>query len=261
MKDKDIIVPSDAASKKALVVFSGGLDSTILLHWAQKNFKEVEAISFDFRQNFQVNYDPEKIMFQNNVVELLYARDTARKLNIKHHIIDVHFMDTILRSMQADAARFNGDVKNHQPKTCMPFRNMMLLSIALSIAELNNADYILTGYQTQDEHGYWDTSQKFVHLINEISQLNPSAQTKVVAPFVKLNKSDEILIGQELNVDFAKTWTCYNPVITKKALDEDQRINGYYCCGRCPSCTDRLLNFAKLGLKDPQTYCEVKNDE
>ena len=83
MNNKEIIVPADTQNKKALVVFSGGLDSTILLHWAKQNFKEVEAISFDFKQNFQVNYDANKIMFQNNVVELLYARDTARKLNIK----------------------------------------------------------------------------------------------------------------------------------------------------------------------------------
>ena len=256
MNNKEIMIPTNAANKKALVVFSGGLDSTILLHWAKQNFKEVEAISFDFKQNFQVNYDANKIMFQNNVVELLYARDTARKLNIKHHIIDVQFMDAILHSMQADAKRFNGDIKNHQPKTCMPFRNMMLLSIALSIAELNNADYILTGYQTQDQHGYWDTTEKFVSLINEVSQLNPAAKPKVIAPFVHLNKSDEILIGKELNVDFAKTWTCYNPILTKKALDENQHINGYYCCGKCPSCTDRLLNFEKLGLKDPQSYID-----
>ena len=256
MNNKEIIVPADAQNKKALVVFSGGLDSTILLHWAKQNFKEIEAISFDFKQNFQVNYDANKIMFQNNVVELLYARDTAQKLNIKHHVIDVHFMDAILCSMQKDAARFNGDIKNHQPKTCMPFRNMMLLSITLSIAELNGADYILTGYQTQDQHGYWDTTEKFVHLINEVSRLNPTAQPKVIAPFTRLNKSDEILIGKELNVDFAKTWTCYNPILTKKALDENQHINGYYCCGKCPSCTDRLLNFKKLGLTDPQSYID-----
>lgn len=256
MESKEIIAPVDAKSKKALVVFSGGLDSTILLHWAKQNFKEVEAISFDFKQNFKVNYDANKIMFQNNVVELLYARDTAKNLNIKHHIIEVQFMDAILRSMQNDAARFNGDINNHQPKTCMPFRNMMLLSIALSIAELNNADYILTGYQTQDQHGYWDTTQKFVNLINEVSQLNPTAKPVVIAPFANLNKSDEILIGQQLNVDFAKTWTCYNPILTKKALDENQHINGYYCCGKCPSCQDRLLNFEKLGIKDPQLYID-----
>ena len=68
MNNKEIIVPADTQNKKALVVFSGGLDSTILLHWAKQNFKEVEAISFDFKQNCQVNYDANKIMFQNNVV-------------------------------------------------------------------------------------------------------------------------------------------------------------------------------------------------
>lgn len=248
----------DAKNKKALVVFSGGLDSTILLHWAQKNFKEIEAISFDFKQKFKINNDPNKIMFQNNIVELLYARDTAKKLNIKHHVIEVDFMEKILQSMRNDSERFNGNIINHQPKTCMPFRNMILLATALSVSELNNVDYILTGYQTQDQHGYWDTSQKFIDLINNISNLNPNNKTQVIAPFVDLNKSDEILIGQELNVDFANTWTCYNPLLKKKALNEDQHIDKYYCCGKCPACLDRLLNFEKLGLKDPQIYWDEK---
>lgn len=258
MQNKEVIVPKDACNKKALVVLSGGLDSTILLHWARKNFKEVEAISFDFKQKFKVNDDPNRIMFQNNVVELLYARKTTKKLNIKHHIIEVDFMEKILKSMQDDTTRFNSTIVDHQPKTCMPFRNMILLSLSLSVSELNDIDYILTGYQTQDQHGYWDTTQKFVNLINDISNLNPQRKTQIIAPFVNLNKNDEILIGKELGIDFGLTWTCYNPLLKNKSLNEDQHIDRYYCCGKCPACLDRLLNFEKLGLKDPQVYWDEK---
>lgn len=251
---KHIIVPTNARNKKALVVLSGGLDSTILLHWAKKEFKEVEAISFDFNQGFKANSNPNRILFQNNVVELIYAQNTTKALNIKHHIIELDFMKKVLKSMQEDENRFNGNIVNHQPKTCMPFRNLILQSIALSIAELNDIDCILVGYQNQDHHGYWDTSQKFVDLLNYITELNPVKKIEIIAPFNSLNKSDEIKIGQKLGVDFSKTWTCYNPLLKEKALNEDQHIDRYYACKKCPACKDRLFNFEKLGLKDPQAY-------
>lgn len=235
---------------KALVILSGGLDSTTLLYWALKNYKEVIAISFDFGQSYIQPENNERIMFQNNIVELSCAKKTCQKLNIKHYIVNMSFLNETLKQMQENEKRFNGEIINHQPKTCMPFRNMILLSSSLGIGELEMVDDILTGYQTQDQHGYWDTSEKFVNAINNVASLNPAKKINVLAPFAKMNKDEEIKIGLELGVDYKDTWTCYNPI---KEGDE------FLCCGSCPACKDRLLNFEKLGLKDPLKYVKGKN--
>lgn len=238
--------------KKAVVILSGGLDSTILLHQALKKYKEVIAVSFDFKQKYIKNKDPQNIMFQNNVVELIKAKETCKELKVKHYVIDVSFLNSTLKFMQNDKKRFNSDLIKTQPKTCMPFRNMILLSAALGIAELEQVDYILTGYQTQDKHGYWDTTESFVKAVNKVAKLNPSCNVKILAPYAKLNKSDEIIIGRNLNVNFTKTWSCYNPLKIDKQ---------WVCCNCCPACKDRKFNFEKLNTCDDLPYWNNKTKE
>lgn len=245
--------------KKALVVLSGGLDSTVLLTWAQKVFKEVEAISFDFKQQYIANSVASNIMFQNNIVELECAKALTQKLNIKHTIVDVSYMNEILKEMQIRKQEFNNTMlsETNQPKTNMPFRNLMLLSNSLAVAELSKCDYVLNGFQEQDEHGYWDTSKTFVAKINAIANLNPKCKIEIISPFIKLNKSDEIILGNELGVDFSKTWSCYNPLVNVN----ENSAQKYLCCGYCPACKDRQLNFFKLNLKDPLEYYEKIESE
>ena len=257
MKRKEKIINKYMGSnkfmnKKALVVLSGGLDSTTLLHWAKANFGRVIAISYDFKQKYIENDDPKKIMFQNNIVELQCAENICKKLHVKHYVIDVSFLNKTLKAMQENEKRFNGTIVKHQPKTCMPFRNMILLSASLGVAELEDIDYILTGYQTQDKHGYWDTTKAFVNNINKVAKLNPTKEIKVLAPFAKLNKDEEILLGEYLHVNYSDTWTCYNPI---------KQDGKFVSCGNCPACKDRLLNFEKLGLKDPIAYYNIKGKE
>lgn len=238
-----------AEDKKALVVLSGGLDSSVLLTWAKKYFKDIEAVSFDFHQKYILNTDPKNILFQNNIVELECAKKLTQKLNVKHTIIDVSFMSNILKEMQNRKDEFNANMLNNteQPKTNMPFRNLMLLSMALSVAELAKCDCILTGYQTQDAHGYWDTTLEFVEGINRVAKLNPKCKIVITAPFSSMNKHQEIMLGIKEGVDFANTWSCYNPLWIN---------NEYICCNECPACKDRKMNFEKLNLKDPLKYYE-----
>lgn len=234
-----IPINKDWRNKKVLVVFSGGLDSTVLLHWAQKEFKEVEAISFDFKQKYTPNTDPQKITFQNNILEIKCAKKTAEKLKIKHTIVDVSFMDNILTEM-----RYRED-NNHKKHFCMPYRNLILLSIASSIAETTNCDYILTGFQIEDGAGYWDTSQEFLKNLNNVIKMNPNKEIKIISPFLHLNKQKEIMLGLHMGVDFANTWSCYNPL---------QLNNKYICCNECPACYNRQLSFNNLNLIDPLEY-------
>ena len=247
----------DWKNEKVLVVLSGGLDSSILITKALKECKEVVAISYDFKQKMVENTNPKINMFQNNPVEIECAKKLCKKLNIKHVIIDCSFMANILKHMRENTNEFNNNMlTKEQPRTNMPYRNLTMLSIALAIAESEKCNYIFTGYQTQDKHGYWDTTEDFVNGINNISSLNPKQNTMVVAPFSLLNKSDEIKLGLELNVDLSNTWSCYNPISTKRKLKQK-----YLCCGECPACKDRLLNFEKLNIKDPLIYVNKKGNK
>jgi 7-cyano-7-deazaguanine synthase len=131
-----------------------------------------------------------------------------------------------------------------QPKTYVPFRNMILNSLAFSFAESNKASHVFTGLQVHDEYGYWDTTQKFVDTMNAVASQNRTHKVSLVAPFSHLSKYDEIMIAKELDIPvlFNYTLTCYNP--NEKGES----------CGTCPSCAERIQNFAKAGMIDPIPY-------
>ena len=120
---------------------------------------------------------------------------------------------------------------------------MILNALAFSFAESNKASHVFTGLQVHDEYGYWDTTQRFVDGMNAIADQNRSHKVKLEAPFSELSKYEEILIAQELdNVMLEWTLTCYDPDVEGRS------------CGRCPSCSERIANFAKAGIKDPIPY-------
>jgi len=131
-----------------------------------------------------------------------------------------------------------------QPKTYVPFRNMILLSLTMAQAEASDCSHVFTGLQVHDEYGYWDTSQKFVDSMNAVAGQNRTHKVEIVAPFSHLSKYDEILIAQEIGKDdlLQHTLTCYDP-------DGEGRS-----CGKCPSCAERIQNFMKAGVKDPIKY-------
>jgi len=123
-----------------------------------------------------------------------------------------------------------------QPITYVPFRNQLMLSMALSYAEAIKSNKICFGAQAHDEYsGYWDTTMSFVDAINNVAKLNRENQIRIIAPFVKLSKCEEIIIGNELNIPYEDTITCYNGTN----------------CGECPTCKDRIKAFAVAGYKDP----------
>ena len=130
-----------------------------------------------------------------------------------------------------------------QPVTYVPFRNMIILSLAFAEAEVQKCDKIYTGLQVHDEYGYWDTTQKFVDSMNAVATQNRQNTIEIIAPFSQLSKADEIEIAIELGqFDLLRyTMTCYEP-------------KGLLSCGKCPSCAERIMNFMKVGKKDPIPY-------
>lgn len=213
--------------KKALILLSGGIDSTTLAHYVKKVLnRELFAISFLYGQRHNK--------------ELEFAKYQANLLNvIEHKIIDISFLKELKSSALLNK---NLDIPDWQqaqkemPITYVPFRNLIFLSIALSYAEDNSLDEIYYAAQRQDYIGYWDCREDFVNALNKLTELNPKTKIKVFAPFINLRKSEIIKIGLELGIDYNKTWSCY------KGEEEP--------CGICPSCVDRKRAFEEVGIYD-----------
>jgi len=219
-------------------VLSGGLDSTILTYILVKKYgkERVYALSYDYGQKQKR--------------ELLMASASCSWLGVKHKVLDLAILGEIVKEVSANIGGTNVSMPtikdvlgDPQPKTYVPFRNMILNSLAFSFAESNKASHVFTGLQVHDQYGYWDTTQRFVDSMNAVADQNRSHKVRMEAPFSHLSKYEEILIAQELgNVLFECTLTCYNPDVEGKS------------CGKCPSCSERIANFAKAGIKDPIPY-------
>lgn len=237
--------------KNKVVVLSGGLDSSILTYKLVTEFGKdrVKALSFNYGQKHSL--------------ELGCAKTTCEKLGIEHRVIDISFIGDIIAPVSALSNRglvstptIQDVIGDPQPPTYVPFRNMLMCSLAFTFAESSNADAIYLGLQVHDEYSYWDTSQYFIDAINNIASLNRTYPVKLEAPFAHMAKWEEIEIGKELKVPFKDTWTCYDPQYLPWQGPGNSVPSDYdaVACGVCPSCAERIMNFAKAGLADPVLY-------
>jgi len=219
-------------------VLSGGMDSTIMTYIlvAKYGKERVYALSYNYGQK--------------QVKELEMAAKTCEYLGIAHKVLDLGILGDIVKDVSANIGgtdvampTIKDVLGDPQPKTYVPFRNMILNSLAFSFAESNKASHVFTGLQVHDEYGYWDTSQKFVDNMNAVAGLNRTHKVKLEAPFSQLAKWQEIEIAKELgNVKLEYTLTCYDP-------DSSGRS-----CGVCPSCSERIQNFIRASVRDPINY-------
>lgn len=222
---------------KAVVVLSGGLDSTILTYKLVKELgaSEVCALSFNYGQK--------------QSIELTKAALTCKKLGITHNVIDISFLGEIVKPVCANIAGTDIDMPtiqdvlgDPQPPTYVPYRNLILNSIAVSFAESNGCSEVYNGCQSVDEYGYWDTSKEFFTKLNAVTLQNRQNPVIINTPFISMTKADEIKIGLELGVPFEDSLSCYNPSETGES------------CGTCPTCAERINNFALAGVIDPAPY-------
>jgi 7-cyano-7-deazaguanine synthase len=223
---------------RALVIVSGGLDSTIALRLTVEKYgkNNVKAITFDYGQK--------------QSIEISHAMESCEILGVAHEVINASFLAEISMGFSAnvDPNIAVPDIKevlgDPQPKTYVPNRNMILLSIAAAYAETQNLNVIVCGLQVHDLYGYYDTSQRFVDKLNSVLEENRKFKIKIISPFSDLSKAEELSILKQLdgNIQLARsTFTCYNP------------INGVQC-GKCAACSERIMNFARFGTEDPQFY-------
>ncbi len=219
----------------AVVLLSGGLDSSVLLHWVarQSGHTPVLVLSFDYGQK--------------HAVELAAARWQCRSLSqvAKHQVLPLDFFAGLLDGASALVAggpqvpeliELNATARR-QPPTYVPNRNMILLSLAAAFAEAHGASTVFYGAQAQDEYGYWDCTLEFIDTINRTLALNRRNPVRVEAPFAQWRKSEIVRLGMDLGVDFAHTWSCYR--------GENQP------CQVCPTCVERATAFSEAGCHDP----------
>ena len=228
--------------KNVVTVLSGGLDSSVMTMLLVEKYgpDKVFAVSYDYGQK--------------QWMELKKARNLTDSLGVEHKIFDLDILGKIAKPMSANIQGTNVEMPkikdvlgDPQPVTYVPFRNLILLSLTLAYAEASGASHVFTGLQVHDEYGYWDTTQKFVDSINAVALQNRSHKAEIIAPFSHLSKYQEIEICKELGMVslLESTLTCYNPDGHGKS------------CGVCPSCAERIANFAKAGIADPVEYSIV----
>ena len=218
----------------AVVLISGGLDSTVLLHHVIRSLRRspVHALSFHYGQR--------------HVKELECARWQASAAGAAaHRVIDISCIGEWLK--EATTLLSGGapvpDLKDlnesqlAQPPTYVPNRNMMLLSMAAAYAEAQGIRDVFYGAQAQDEYGYWDCTAAFLERINHVLALNRNRRVAVQAPFVDMKKAETLRLGVSLGVDFARTWSCYR--------------GSEIACGTCPTCIEREEAFILNGSVDP----------
>jgi len=219
-------------SKKALVLFSGGIDSTTALYWAERRYDKVEALSFDYGQRHKV--------------ELLLARRLARRHGLPVKLLKVNLRQvggSALTDPSASLPRFlrRDDIGPGVPPTYVPFRNGIFLALAAAWAEANGIGDIVCGFNTIDSPNYPDTRASFVRAMQKAIDLGTAAVSRgqgirIVTPFVRMKKSDIIRLGLSLGADYSFSISCYG----------GEEVP----CRRCSSCLLRKRAWEEAGTED-----------
>lgn len=219
----------------AIVLLSGGLDSTVLLHHVVKDlgYKPVYALSFDYGQRHSV----ELAMAAWQADHLVPVKEHCVVQIPSHEFITARSSALIQGGVEVPDLEALAPGDRDQPPTYVPNRNMIMLSIAAAAAEARQCKPVFYAAQAQDEYGYWDCTEKFVARFNSLLKLNRRQAAMVYAPFVSRPKADVVCMGQRLDVDFTRTWSCYR--------------GGNTPCETCPTCVERRKAFEKAGLHDP----------
>jgi 7-cyano-7-deazaguanine synthase len=227
------------STKKAIVLSSGGLDSTTVMAIVKELGYEIYSLTFNYGQR--------------HVFELKAAEKTARRFNaISHMVIDIN-----LRAFGGSALTDDIDVpknqdidaiSNHIPVTYVPARNTIFLSYALAWAEVLPSSDIYIGVNAVDYSGYPDCRPAFIDAFEKLANLatkagvEENAPINIHTPLIHLTKAQIIQKGMLLGVDYAMTHSCYDPTQAGQA------------CGYCDSCQLRKKGFMEAGVPDPTPY-------
>lgn len=216
--------------KKVVVLVSGGMDSVAALYEANQRFTVIGAVSFDYGS-------------KHNHKEIPFAAWHSQKLGIPHRIIRLGFVDELFKSdlLQSGGAIPDGHYQEQTMKqTVVPFRNGIMLSVAGGYAESIEANGLVIAAHSGDHAIYPDCREDFMKSMADAIRLGTYAAVEIIRPFIHNTKAEIAKRGQELGVDFSKTWSCYK--------------GGNIHCGTCGTCVERREAFMLAELPDPTVY-------
>ncbi|MDA7793748.1 7-cyano-7-deazaguanine synthase QueC [Glaciecola sp.] len=218
--------------KKAVLIYSGGMDSFTLLHHILASGlarSDIATLTFNYGQK--------------HVKEVEYAKHVCAELGIEHKVVDISAINSLLggSSLTDDIAIPEGHYEaDNMKSTVVPNRNMILLSLAIAYAVSLEADTVYYGAHSGDHAIYPDCRPEFVQKMDEVSRIANFQPVAISTPFVDMSKIDILARGMELGLDYTHTWTCYNG--REKA------------CGKCGACVERLEAFSSNQQVDPIPY-------
>ena len=211
--------------KKALLVYSGGLDSSTLLYEYKDSI--ALAVSFDYGS-------------KHNEKELAFARENCERLGIEHLVIPLEFIGKYFRS---DLLLSGGEIpegaynSENMASTVVPFRNGIMLAVAVGLAESRDIDTVLIANHSGDHAIYPDCRPEFIQAFDAAAKAGTAPGIRIVSPYCNLDKRAIALRGKELGIDYSLTWSCYK--------------GGDIHCGVCGTCTERKEALAGF---DPTRY-------
>ncbi len=212
--------------KKAIVVFSGGQDSTTCLFWALKKFDEVETVTFNYNQRHSE--------------EIEVAAGIAAKLGVKHTVLDMSLLNQLApNALTRDDIPVEAGEGDSLPSTFVDGRNLLFLSFAAVMAKQAGAKHIITGVSETDFSGYPDCRDSFIKSLNVTLNLAMDYEFVIDTPLMWLNKAETWELADDLgalNFVREKTLTCYNGI----------KGNG---CGTCPACELRQKGYEEYTRK------------
>ena len=217
--------------KDSLIIVSGGMDSITLLH--ERKDTIALAVSFDYGSN-------------HNAREIPFARLHCQRLGIRHVVIPLAFMQQYFKSSLlegADAIPDGHYADSNMKSTVVPFRNGIMLSIAVGIAESNSLRRVLIANHGGDHAIYPDCRPEFITAIYAAAKAGTYVDVAIEAPYTNISKTDIARRGKSLAIDYSETWSCYK--------------GGQVHCGTCGTCVERKEALREAGIADPTVYLDA----
>lgn len=214
--------------KDSVIILSGGLDSSTLLH--QYASRIAFAVTFDYGSN-------------HNAREIECARAQTRQLGIEHIVIPLSFMGRYFKSSLLEGADAVPDAEyaeQNMRSTVVPFRNGIMIAVAAGLAESRGLQFVMMASHGGDHALYPDCRAEFVEAMGEATRAGTYARVSVLAPYTGISKAQIAAIGKRLGMDYTATYSCYR--------------GAEHHCGRCATCRERHAALIEAGIPDLTVY-------